>query len=247
MRFIAAIVAAVLPRHYWSRLDTVLPVSRAAVASSIATIFLAALIFIPAFLRYVEGNAGEAVDLMLQATGWRPVSGAAAPSEGVAVGSWTGSYLSPLIFLFTPLGLFSAYLAVSGYVRAVSAYVDDARGDPILTVIDRLGRHAWDKAIANRATRVRERLEGSEMPDVLVAGRAAGFPDADFVVVASRRKADWRAGAFVITSDKWYRLGTPVERQMPGGLRTFYPLTELNDMEVLRRGIRYELPRLSGS
>ena len=30
LRFIAAIVGAVLPRHYWSRFDTVLPVSRAA-------------------------------------------------------------------------------------------------------------------------------------------------------------------------------------------------------------------------
>jgi len=56
LRFIAAIVGAVLPRHYWSRFDTVLPVSRAALGSSIATIFLAALIFIPASLRYVEGT-----------------------------------------------------------------------------------------------------------------------------------------------------------------------------------------------
>src|SRR6266545_2538037 len=56
LRFIAAIVGAVLPRHYWSRFDTVLPVSRAALGSSIATIFLAALIFIPASLRYVEGH-----------------------------------------------------------------------------------------------------------------------------------------------------------------------------------------------
>jgi hypothetical protein len=56
LRFVAAIVGAVLPRHYWSRFDTVLPVSRAALGSSIATIFLAALIFIPASLRYVEGH-----------------------------------------------------------------------------------------------------------------------------------------------------------------------------------------------
>ena len=56
LRFIAAIVGAVL-RHYWSRFDTVLPVSRAALGSSIATIFLAALIFIPSSLRYVEGHA----------------------------------------------------------------------------------------------------------------------------------------------------------------------------------------------
>lgn len=247
MRFIVAIVAALLPRHYWSRLDTVVPVSRAAIVSSIATILLAAAIAIPAFLRHVEENAGEAVELMLQATGWRPASGTAVPSDEVAVGSWNASYLSPLMFFLTPLGLFSTYLAASGYVRAVSAYVDDARGDPILTVIDRIVRHVWGNAAANRARRDRERLEGPEVPDHLVTGRAAGFPDAHFVVVASRRKPGWQAGAFVITSEKWYRLGPPVERQMPVGLRTLYPLTELTDHEVLRRGIAYELPPLVGS
>jgi len=246
MRFIAAIAAALLPRYYWSRLDTFVPVSRAAPVSAIATILLAAAIAIPAYLRYVEEGAGTAVDLMLQATGWRRASGAI-PSEDVAVGSWTASYLSSLNFLFTPVGLLSMYLAASGYFRAVSAYVDDARGDPILTVIDRIVRRARGNASANRTLRERERLEGPEVPDHLVTGRAAGFPDADFVVVASRRKAEWRPGAFVITSDKWYRLGTPVERQMPGGLRTLYPLTELTDHEVLRRGIPYELPPLSGS
>lgn len=57
----------------------------------------------------------------------------------------------------------------------------------------------------------------------------------------------WDSGAFVITRDKWYRLGGPVERQTPGGLRTLYPLTELRDHEALRRGVPYELPPVSGA
>ena len=51
----------------------------------------------------------------------------------------------------------------------------------------------------------------------------------------------------MITSEKWFRLGIPHERQMRGGLRTLYPLTEITDHEVLRRGIPYELPPVSGS
>ena len=69
---------------------------------------------------------------------------------------------------------------------------------------------------------------------------------APYVVVASRRKPGWEAGAFIITSDTWYRLSAPSERQTPGGLRTLYRLTELRDHEVLRRGVRYALPALSG-
>jgi hypothetical protein len=67
------------------------------------------------------------------------------------------------------------------------------------------------------------------------------------VIVASRRKPDWQPGVFIITAEKWYRVGESAERQMPGGLRMFYPLTEITDHEVLRRGVPYELPPLSGS
>ena len=42
--------------------------------------------------------------------------------------------LFEFIFL-TPLGLFSAYLLISGGVRAVAVAVDDPRGDPILSAL----------------------------------------------------------------------------------------------------------------
>ena len=81
---------------------------------------------------------------------------------------------------------------------------------------------------------------------MLVTGTSAGVADADFVVIASRRKPDWDKGAIVVTDDKWFTLGTPFEQQMPGGWRTMYPLKELHHHEVLRRAVRYTLPPLRG-
>lgn len=248
-RFIAAIPVSLVPRHYWPQLDTVIPVSRAAFVSAIASTLLAAAMAIPAYLEYTEANAALAVDAMLRASGWRATpAGEAAPSDEGAVAMWFSGYLSPVaFFFFTPVGVLSLYLAATGWFRAVSSYVDDARGDPVLTAVDAVVRRAWLRLQTRRARRDRERLEGPEVPDRLLPGRAAGFPDADYVVVSSRVKPGWDPGAFVITSEKWFRLGTPIERHLPVGLRTFYPLTEITDHEVLRRGVPYQLPPVSGT
>lgn len=249
LRFVAATIAGVVPFRHWRDLEPHVPVSRAALASALATFLLAAVIGIPGYFRHAEANAGRAIDLTLQATGWRPAeSGAAPPSDATAGANWAASFLSLFTFAFlTPIGLFTSYLGLTGLFRVVSVAAGEPRGDPVLTVIDAAGVRLWRASVARRARRIREALEGPEVPDRLVPGRAAGFPDADFVVVASRRKPDWEAGVFVITQDTWYRLGTPVERQLPGGLRTLYPLTELLDFEVLRRSVRYELPPVSAA
>ena len=42
----------------------------------------------------------------------------------------------------------------------------------------------------------------------------------------------------------WYKLGEPFDIQTPAGLRTAYPLSKMETVEVVRRGIQYELPRL---
>ena len=39
-------------------------------------------------------------------------------------------------------------------------------------------------------------------------------------------------------------LGVPFDIQTPAGLRTAYPLKKMDTVEVVRRGIQYELPRL---
>lgn len=192
--------------------------ARTAGMSGIVTILLACFVAIPAYFRYMEANAGL---------------------FGV---------LTPMLFvLSTPIGFSMTYLTLSGLLRAVSAYVDDARGDPVLTIVDSMIDTQRRKAAARRVIRAREELEGSEVPDRLVTGRAAGFPDADFVIVASRRKPGWERGVFVITPDVWYRLGTPTEMTLRGGLRTLYPLIEIRDLEVVRKSVEYVLPPLSGS
>jgi hypothetical protein len=38
--------------------------------------------------------------------------------------------------------------------------------------------------------------------------------------------------------------GVPFDIETPSGLRTAYPLKKMETVEVVRRGIQYELPRL---
>jgi hypothetical protein len=243
MRFIIAIFASVLPRRLWPAMEKHVPVSRAVVLSGIASFFVAMAIGIPAYLRFVETAAGAATDQLLQATGWRPMPvNASAVNVQVGQGAWGLSFLSPFVFaFFTPVGLLSLYLTFTGWFRAVSAYVDDARGDPLLTVVDGLIHRARIRRADRRAQDARHQLEGAEVADRVLTGEAAGLPEAVWVVVASRRKPEWVAGAFVITEDKWYRINPPLERTTPNGVRTLYPLTEVGEMEVLRNGIRYDL------
>ena len=248
LAFAAAVVAGVLPRRLWPRLNERIPMWRAATASGLFTLFVAFAIGIPGYFRYVQGNSSRTVALLLQSTGWMALG----PGEQAPAGSGETNLLagivSPFTYaLLTPIGLFTMYLAVTGFLRAVSAHVDDPRGDPVLTLVDRLVTRLRRMASARRDIRAREELEGPDLPDRLVPGTAAGFPDADFVVVASRRKPGWDPGVFVITPDVWYRIGRPTEMMLRGGLRTLYPLTEIRDLEVVRRSVEYVLPPLSGA
>jgi hypothetical protein len=225
-----------------------LPVRQAAALSGIVTFMVAMAIGIPAFLNFAQANASHATDLMLESTGWRPASGNAGPvSTGEAQAAWVSGFPSIFVFaFFTPLGLACTYLAFTGWFRAVSVYVDDARGDPILTVIDTVIHRSRGRRTERQAIEARHQLEGAEVADRVMTGAAAGIPGAAVVVVSSRQKPGWVAGAFVITQEKWYRIESPLERQTPNGLRTLYPLKEAGEMEVLRKGIRYDLPETIG-
>ena len=244
----AAIAAGALPRRWWPRLDGRIPIWRAATASGIATILLAAAIGVPSYFEYARRNSAHSIVVLLESTGWISAKGTEAAPAGSFEMTYLSGVLSPLTFAFlTPLGFLSMYLGITGFLRAVSAHVDDPRGDPVLTFVDAVISKRRNNASAKRETRTREELEGPEVPDRLVPGTAAGFPDADFVVVASRRKPGWERGVFVITPDVWYRLGVPTEMTLPSGLRTLYPLTEIRDLEVVRKSVEYVLPPLSGS
>ena len=247
MRFIVAMFAAVLPRRWWPPMETHLPVRQAATMSGIATFVLAIAIGLPAFLDSAQANASDAVDMMLAATGWRTSRGAGPASVAAAQASWLSGFSSVFLFaFFTPTGILATYLVFTGGLRAISPAFDDARGDPLLTTIDALALRWRGRRDRRRATEARHRLEGEEVADRVMNGPAAGIPGAEIVVVTSRRKPDWVEGAFVITQEKWYRIGPPVERHTPNGLRTLYPLNVVGEMEVLRKGIRYDLPVVPG-
>lgn len=240
----AAIPIGVAPRRHWRALDRRVPVTRFALGSALLTFALGMAIGIPGFLRYAAGYGDFASDAILQMAGW-PVSKPRpeVTSEAQAVTVFLSSYFLFFTFLFaTPTGLIACYLTVTGAFRSILVIVDDARGDPLLTVIDGWVWRSRQRRHARREQLVRERDEGPEVPDRVVLGHAAGITGADIVIVASRPKPGWERGTFIITGEKWYRLGTPEDRWLPAGLRHFYPLAEINDLEVMRRAIRYDLP-----
>ncbi len=244
VRFLLAVPLSLAPRRYWRSLDVHFPVTSAALLSSIVTFFVAAAIGIPSFLEHAQASAGTAIDVMLQATGWRgaPPAGATVAKSQVI---WVAGSMSIVTWAFTtPAGLLSIYLGLTSLIRFLAWYVDDARGDPLLTMADGAVRRVWSSNRQERATIAREKREGAEVPDVLLTASDAGVADADLVVIASRRKPEWDAGAIVVTDEKWFTLGASIEQQMPGGWRTLYPLTELHEHQVLRRAVRYALPPL---
>jgi hypothetical protein len=142
----------------------------------------------------------------------------------------------------TPAGWATAYLGITGLLRALGVAGDDPFGDPLLTVIDAMVWRAVSGRRSASARTRREQLEGTEVPDRVVPGVKLGMPEADFVIVASRVKPDWDQGTVLLGSERNYRVGAIEERTIAGRLRTLYPVTEHKDMEVFRRAIRYDLP-----
>ena len=151
----------------------------------------------------------------------------------------------PLIFFLfvsTPVGMFCAYLAVTGAFRGAAAALGDKYGDPVLSAVDAVLHRALGARRERRRHELRERLEGPVVRDRILSGAAAGIPDAVFVVVASRQKPDWSQGTFVAAADQWYRIGAPIQRDTPGGLRTLYPLFTAGELDVIRRSVQYDWP-----
>ena len=240
---LAAIAAGILPRRHWPALHR-LPIRRFSLVSGALVMVAGLVIGARGGLAYAIRTADALADVTLEIA-TQQASGKLAGPEITTSTPQALSALSFLAFLlFTPLGWLSGYLAASGLVRTISAVVDQPHGDHVLTGLDALLARSRQGAHDVHQRRLRERQEGVEVPDRLYSGDAAGLTGVDFVVVSSRRKADWTPGTFVITGDKWYVVGSSFEVRLDRGLRTFYPLTELKTAEVLRRGVRYELPPL---
>lgn len=257
-----AVPAGFLPAPFWRRWEDRLPISSLAFLSGVATLAIGFWMGVNGYLRYTERLSSEAVALIVKTQKGEYNPEARAPRErGVGAQEddpqqsdgprpvLTGlpfNPLAPLIFaLTTTTGLASSYLFLTGMYRAVTAMVEDPRGDPVLSAVCGLLVRRSRKIKEARMRAAREAREGPEMPDLLLTGEGAGVPGVDYVVVASRRKLGWEPGVFVVTDKGWFRLGRPFERELLEGLRTFYTLTALRDHEALRRYVTYELPLLT--
>jgi hypothetical protein len=217
---VAAILVGAVPRRFWAAID--LPISQFATLSGILTLLAGCAFGITGYFAHMAQVMESAFFV---------------PSPYMMVGYF--GYL-----FFTPRGLFSIYLVFSGLARAVSSWIDEPFGDPIFTGIDTLFRRLRGRATVKAGQRERLAAEGADEPDRRYPGTWADLSNADFVIVAARRKAGWTPGTFVITDEGWFTLGQSFDRPTPNGIRTIYPLTVLQTLEVLRKGVPYELPPL---
>jgi hypothetical protein len=237
IRFVRAMAVSLLPSRHWDRFSPDLSIDRAAFASGVLTWTIGLAIGIHGFLAHAHGMTSLGIDAMLHRTFTDPAAGY---SQGMIQGF---SGLSIFTFLLlTPTGWLTLYLVGTGALRGIAAWFDDPVGDPILTGVDSVISGRWTRRAARKAIEAREALEGPEVADRVVSPAAAGVPDCDFAIVASRRKAGWERGVAVFTQDRCYRIGEPLERTINGRLRTVYPLKEHADLEVVRKSVHYDLP-----
>lgn len=242
MRRAGGVAAAFLPSRRWGSLERRVPVASSALVSGIVTFVAGGLTGTFGFLRYAAAQA-SALDSATLEIATRQLAHPGGPEVSSTTPMFVNA-IAPFAFaFFTPLGWLSLYLAISGAARAVAAVVDDPFGDPILTGADAVATAIATRRATRRADDRRRALEGPEIPDRAVSGQAAAIPGADIVIVSSREKEGWTAGLVVMTGEKWFRLGEPVQRTVEGHLRTLYPLTEHKDLEAARRRTWYELPR----
>ena len=242
VRWILALFAGIAPRALWPSLERHLPLRSAAATSGLVTLLAGFFYGFGGFMTFATTLAAANNDWMMARLGGPPAAGDAA----VGLVPYGMSVLTLFIYLFfTPRGLFSTYVVVSGTLRAIAAYLDDPHGDPVLSAVHWAATGMWTKNREERRQIARERLEGRDAPDVLQTGAWAGVPDSDYVVLAARRKAEWSAGAIILTTEDWYKLGVPFDIQTLAGMRTAYPLKKMETVEVVRRGILYELPRMA--
>jgi hypothetical protein len=242
LELVIALPFALLPRRYWQSID--LPVPNVASASALLTMVVGLFVWMRGCWSYLVGlrqsSAASILDIAtLQVAGKLPETAAVSAVPGVIY------MTAPVAFaFFTPLGLLATYIVISGLARSVTGLIGEPSGDPILTGADALGRTLFHTK-QQRALRVeRAKLEKMDEPDRRYDGEWAGLPDADFVIVAARRKPGWTRGTWIITEDGWFVLGEPFDRPMPNGLRTIYPLTAQTTLEPVRKSVQYQLPPL---
>lgn len=230
-RAAAGIGVSILPRRHWSRWDV--PAEAFSTISAVLTIATGILAGLGGFLRYAARVANAGISLPAPQDAWFD------PAMALSMFS---------VFAFalaTPLGLVCTYLVVSGVTRSILVAAGTSAGDPLLTAIDTMVKRRTERRAEDREVALRHAREGPAVPDVLVTGEEAGMPGSEWVVISSRLKPGWDPGVFVVTTERWYRLGSRDDRQTPDGLRAYYPLEAVAAAEVIRRSVYYDHPRLS--
>jgi len=193
------------------------------------------------FLRFGQEAASANNALMLEIAGRQAAGTTSGDITGAAPVALT--MLSGIAFAIgTPLGWLSTYLVLTGLVRSVAAAVGERRGDPLVGLARRAIAWWGRRRRESQAVVALAALAGPEVADRIVDGARVGITGADLIIVASRPKPEWTPGTVLDCGDRWLRVGDAVERTLPGGLRTLYPLVEMRDVEVFRRVVRYDLP-----
>jgi hypothetical protein len=228
-----ATVAAMLPRRCWPVLDERLPVSNAAFAASVLTLFAGAALGITGFLAHLAEVTSQNNALYLEAAARADAATMPLPSALSGLSLFT-------FILLTPQGWLSSYLALSGLIRSIGSQFDDAHGDLLLTAGDAGVREMWRRIIRRGEIDSRHLLEGARVRDRIVSGSDVGAPHADLVIVAARVKDGWAPGAVVLTNRGEFRIASVDDRTIDGRLRRLYFLVRHQDLEVFRRTVRYE-------
>lgn len=216
-----ATLAGVLPRRHWESID--LPIEDVALASALLNFLGGAALGITGYFEFMARVLEQRL--------------------------WTSPPFMIYVFISyvfaTPPGLFSLYLVGTGLVRYGAWFIGEPVGDPLLTAADNLSRRMRTSNRARSDRNARLALERDDEPDRRYDGEWAGLDEVDFVIVAARRKPGWTKGTWIITNEGWFTLGEPFDRPMPQGLRTVYPIAlQTNTLDVLRKGVSYELPPL---
>jgi hypothetical protein len=238
--FLAAAVAALLPRRYWPAVERRgLAVGDAAAFSALVTTVAAGIAGARAFFAHAAASAAAADQILVRVAATQIVASNAPDVTSRLAEAISAA--SALAFLLTPVGALTVYLTGSGACRLLGWYLDEPFGDPFLTLADAAGRRLLRRAGAARDTIRQRRAYGPVVADSVATGAAVGLPGADVVVVASRPKPEWTPGAMVVSSDGCYLLGAPVQQRFGRHERLCYPLVRKTDAAIVRRSIRYDL------
>src|SRR5260221_3474990 len=168
--WMAALFVGAAPRPVWPVLERYFPITRTAALAGGLTLLAGLFAGVGGFFDFATRTAGANNSWMLRTL-------ASGGPDNAALVPYGMSVITLFIFLFfTPIGWLSLYLMVSGFLRAVSAWLDDPRGHPLLSLIDGAAVRVAEGRRQPSARETRERREGAAAPDVLVAGRAPRLP-----------------------------------------------------------------------